>query len=135
MSGKLQRLEEAERQFLLQMQQKAEAKTAAVLSTSIEPLTDSGQTEECSVRKVKKKKKKKAKDADEMIDNCGNLLDCDVGPPCEKRKRISPSEDVILTESTTETCVVIDNCDIQGCEKKKKSKKRKKAKEELEEEV
>lgn len=134
MSGKLQRLQEAEQQFLLQMKQQqaaASQSTAAVTPATIH-LADSPENgEEWTVAKAKKKKKKK--DKVKQVEEEPVVVE----ERTKKKKRAKvPSEEVVtVIRESSETIVpaVIeradennDGCDIDGCEPKKKAKKKRK---------
>ena len=125
MSGKLQRLEEAEQKFLLEMKLQAASKSASLLASSAVPLPVLEEfVESPPVKKAKKKKKKKEKE-EEMVEATEDISCSEEGHRKKKKRKSSSEETEATEESTIMAQAATEICDREGCESKKKSKKRK----------
>ena len=125
MSGKLQRLEEAEQKFFLEMKLQAASKSASLLASSAVPLPVLEEfAESPPVKKAKKKKKKKEKE-EEMVEATEDISCSEEGHRKKKKRKSSSEETEATEESTIMAQAATEICDSGGCESKKKSKKRK----------
>ena len=124
MSGKLQRLEEAEQKFLLEMKLQAASKSASLLASSAVPLPVLEEFAESPPVKKAKKKKKKEKE-EEMVEATEDISCSEEGHRKKKKRKSSSEETEATEESTIMAQAATEICDSEGCEIKKKSKKRK----------